>query len=570
MGIFVRPHFYLMSLLILTVSCFFPQGKSSSFSNANLDDKNLSSLAYSGFQNIPDPLASSLWHIENKGQSISKQTRTGLFERKAIEGIDHQIKEVLDEKIYGEGIKVWVSDDGVDHTHIDLADNFTKGSVDFCDDQKTTPDPNGGSHGTSAAGLISSIYGNGHGGYGVAPLSKVAGDNFLSGKCRVSQVQSSSIPIREGFHIMNMSYGVPQISHMSSTGQFSEFRRALWKAMSENDTLIFKSSGNDRRFLPRNEDNEIEPGTQRVYGDSNRDNANTSPGVLLIAALDNQGVIASYSSPGSNLWGTGASGYGYNGTSEISGVCTTSIGNNYTCSFNGTSASAPIAAGIGALVRSANPNLNAFDTAYILAKTAKPYEEAKVSPFHPENLTHPDIDFSINFHQNTKGYQHSRNAGFGIFDAQKAVEMAKKYSRNLGVPVQYSQHFNTSPITVRATTPIPDNSGTCASITVNVPNNFLIWSTELSLDITHDAPSELGIYITDPASSQKSQVANYNTRFSGSDFSYNQTFRLNQFFSENASGDWVIQVCDASPLNQGTLNGVQLNFWGYENLSTLQ
>ena len=70
----------------------------------------------------------------------------------------------------------------------------------------------------------------------------------------------------------------------------------------------------------------------------------------------------------------------------------------------GTSSATPLVAGVAALMLEANPNLGYRDVMYIFAETSK-------------NIN-PSDDSWV---QNTAGYKHSYNYGFGMVDATAAV-----------------------------------------------------------------------------------------------------------------------------------------------------
>src|SRR4051794_2513013 len=67
-----------------------------------------------------DPLASYAWHLNNTGQTTFS---TGT----ATSGQDISVKSVHDSGIKGAGIKIAVSDTGVDVTHPDLSANQISG-----------------------------------------------------------------------------------------------------------------------------------------------------------------------------------------------------------------------------------------------------------------------------------------------------------------------------------------------------------------------------------------------------------------------------------------------------------
>lgn len=67
--------------------------------------------------NEGDPLIGYAWHLNNTGQKVFSQVN-------GIAGYDLGLQNTWSKQIFGEGIKIQISDDGVDQKHEDLAENF--------------------------------------------------------------------------------------------------------------------------------------------------------------------------------------------------------------------------------------------------------------------------------------------------------------------------------------------------------------------------------------------------------------------------------------------------------------
>lgn len=118
--------------------------------------------------------------------------------------------------------------------------------------------------------------------------------------------------------------------------------------------------------------------------------------------LDRQAHVA-----GLGIWTTDNEQYG----SDFTG------GSRFTGRFGGTSSAAPLAAGVAALVISANPDLNAGEVRQILKETADKIEDRQPDPVL--GLTHGTYD----------NQGHSLWFGFGRVNAAKAVKRARELSQ---------------------------------------------------------------------------------------------------------------------------------------------
>eukprot|EP00116_Pleurobrachia_bachei_P006240 sb/3466502/ len=143
--------------------------------------------------------------------------------------------------------------------------------------------------------------------------------------------------------------------------------------------------------------------------DCNADGYQTMRYSVSINAVSLNGDTPYYAEPcASALASTFSSGYSHSiATTDIHGECTKS--------HSGTSAAAPIAAGIVALVLQANPELTWRDVQHVLIRCAI-----------PNKLFHHD-----GWVRNAVGRPVHVNFGYGILDADRAVEIAKNWT-NVG------------------------------------------------------------------------------------------------------------------------------------------
>ena len=120
-----------------------------------------------------DKLWPSQWYLLNYGQ------------RDTPLGNDLNVMPVWQRGLHGQGVVVTVLDDGLDHTHPELKDNYDPAASYDLNDDDPDPFPNDtteyNSHGTKCAGEIGAQGNNGLCGVGVAPMVKLGGIRMLDG-----------------------------------------------------------------------------------------------------------------------------------------------------------------------------------------------------------------------------------------------------------------------------------------------------------------------------------------------------------------------------------------------------
>ena len=141
---------------------------------------------------IKDPGFPQQFHLYNTGQPGHDLNLTGVWEQ----------------GITGKNITVTFLDDGVDHDHPDLKDNFSlEGSYDFNEHKKwPTPALSDDYHGTRCAGEVAALK-NDVCGVGIAWHSKVSGIRILSGSLTVSDEAAAITYEYHKNHIYSCSWG---------------------------------------------------------------------------------------------------------------------------------------------------------------------------------------------------------------------------------------------------------------------------------------------------------------------------------------------------------------------------
>ena len=126
-------------------------------------------------------------------------------------GNDLNVLPVWQRGLYGQGVVVTVMDDGLDHTHPELKDNFDENASYDLNDDDPDPFPNDttpyNSHGTKCAGEIGARANNKLCGVGVASLVNLGGIRMLDGEAS-DQLEADSMSFnRQYVDIYSASWG---------------------------------------------------------------------------------------------------------------------------------------------------------------------------------------------------------------------------------------------------------------------------------------------------------------------------------------------------------------------------
>ncbi|RUM64024.1 MAG: hypothetical protein DSZ05_07950 [Sulfurospirillum sp.] len=314
------------------------------------------------------------WHLNNRSHP----------------GADIDVKKAW-QYTKGEGVIAAIIDEGIDIAHEDLKANII-GFANYDDPDSNYPDSKTGNwHGTACAGLLAAAE-NGIGVVGVAPKTKLYAVRYSDNDI-AQDIKAFNDLMQKGVDIISNSWG----SYTNLDAYNEIFKTLATRGRNGKGILIFFASGNDSQDMD-------EPGI---------DDESESPYVLSIGASTNRDKIAYYSNYGSSIDFVAPGG---NSDAEL--ITTDATGSkgytsrNYNKHFIGTSAAAPVAAGVAALILSANPELTRDEVIDIMKKTS-------------------DKIGSYNYINGRNDY-----AGYGRLNAGKAVKMARSYYlRTHGVPI---------------------------------------------------------------------------------------------------------------------------------------
>ncbi|XP_056138927.1 proprotein convertase subtilisin/kexin type 7 [Lampris incognitus] len=338
-----------------------------------------------------DPRYPKQWHLHNV---LNK-------------GMDINVTGVWEWNITGQGVTVVVVDDGVEHTLQDIQPNYSpEGSYDLnSNDPDPMPHPDTHSdnhHGTRCAGEIAAVPNNSFCVVGVAYGSKVAGIRVLDG------------PLTDSMEAIafNKHYQINDIYSCSwgpdDDGRTVDGPHPLGKAALQHGVIAGRR-GFGSIFV-------VASGNGGQYEDNcNYDGYANSIYTITIGAVDEEGTIPFYAEECASMLAVTFSSGRNNLRSIVTSDWSMQQGTGCTDGHTGTSAAAPLAAGMVALMLQVRPCLTWRDVQHIITFTA-----TKNIP--KRNSRQYDIsDWSVN----GAGFHHSHKHGFGLLNAWRLVNAAK-------------------------------------------------------------------------------------------------------------------------------------------------
>ncbi|XP_055279055.1 proprotein convertase subtilisin/kexin type 7 isoform X2 [Moschus berezovskii] len=334
-----------------------------------------------------DPKYPQQWHLNNRRSPGRDINVTGVWER----------------NVTGRGVTVVVVDDGVEHTIQDIAPNYSpEGSYDLnSNDPDPMPHPdveNGNHHGTRCAGEIAAVPNNSFCAVGVAFGSRIAGIRVLDG------------PLTDSMEAVafNKHYQINDIYSCSwgpdDDGKTVDGPHQLGKAALQHGVIAGRQ-GFGSIFV-------VASGNGGQHNDNcNYDGYANSIYTVTIGAVDEEGRMPFYAEECASMLAVTFSG----GDKMLRSIVTTDWdlqkGTGCTEGHTGTSAAAPLAAGMIALMLQVRPCLTWRDVQHIIVFTATRYE-----------------DHRADWITNEAGFSHSHQHGFGLLNAWRLVNAAKVWT----------------------------------------------------------------------------------------------------------------------------------------------
>ncbi len=478
----------------------------------------------------PDPHEPDQWHHHNVGQ------------QGGTAGEDIRVNPVWSQGLRGEGIRVALVDDGMDHAHEDLWRNLATGQSHAYVDAPVRLTE----HGTACGGLIAARDQNGLGGRGVAPRANLVTYNLLQDSTSANGYDAMTRNAPKVF-VSSNSWGDADDGTGLLTEADSDWLRGVQDGvrLGRNGlgTVYVWPSGNG--------------GDATTEDDANYDRQSNQRFTISVSGVGDDGKKASYSEDGACVVVTAPTGgradHGLF-TTDITGAPGYNDGTTsgepsnaaYTNSFNGTSGSTPVVAGVVALVLQANPRLTWRDVRRVLAYSARKNDAL-------------DADWTTN----GAGLHVNHKYGFGIVDAQAAVATARTF-----VPGAPEVRF-TAPL-VSPNAALADNSSAAVSSSVSVTSSGITqleW-VEVTATVTHARSGDVEL-VLEHGGGTRSVLHRVHTcaddevtmTESCSDIDA-YTFASVRHLDEPGNGTWTLKARDGRSGTTGRLVSWRLTLFG--------
>ncbi|RDA95663.1 putative subtilisin-like protease [Ophiocordyceps camponoti-saundersi (nom. inval.)] len=460
---------------------------------------------------IHDPIFKEQWHLLNTRQPGHDINVTGLW----LEGIT------------GKDATVAIVDDGIDMSSDDLKNNyFAAGSWDF-NDKGAEPRPrlSDDKHGTRCAGEVAAAR-NDVCGVGAAYDARVAGIRILSKPISDADEADAMMYKNQDNQIYSCSWG-PRDDGRSMEAPGILIQRAILQGVQKGraglGSIFVFASGNGAA----SDDNcNFDGYTNSIYS-------------ITVGAVDRAGHHPYYSELCSaQLVVTYSSGDG-------DSIHTTDVGTNQcTSSHGGTSAAAPLAAGIFALVMQVRPDLSWRDVQYLAMDTAVPVAD-KLDSWQTTSI----------------GKKYSHYFGYGKIDSYALVERAKKWTK-----VKPQAWFFSPWMHIKRDIPEGDDGLTAyfevTEAMMKKANLGRVEHVTITMNVNHTRRGDLSVDLVSP-DNIVSHIATARAHDSHNGGYVDWTFMTVVHWGESGLGKWSLVVRDTKVNQQrGYFVDWRMKLWG--------
>lgn len=453
----------------------------------------------------------------------------------------------------GRGIRIGIYDSLVEKTHADLAAGYDP----TLEAEGLEYSFTGSAHGTQVAGIIAARANN----LGITGIAHGASITSLpvifSGPVVLAWVELAMAQARH-FDVISMSYGGtiafdPYIDPAAWGPIAPHYTAAAETGRQGLGTIMVTAAGNNRT----------------TSTDANLSYYQTQRQTFLVAATNTEGQVAEYSSTGANILvcAPSSDGFGTPGitTTDRSGIEGANYGTtgepvplDYATRFGGTSAAAPMVAGIAALMLEANPALGWRDVRDILALSARHTGTAIGQPASEREKTPWFINAAARL--NGAGFHISQNYGFGLVDAHAAIRLAETWDTQQTSANEQSRTAAFTGDLVLNTTDF------LHLIPLAVDQGVIAEHITLALNISGMLAQDLEIILTSPAGTASTLFFHSGgpTQNGTPPLAFRPwTFVSNAFLGEDAAGTWQLSIRDTFANNStGHLTAATLTVYG--------
>ncbi len=423
-----------------------------------------------------------------------------------------------------------VIDDGFDPTRTALFGFFsTSLSRNFGAAGATNlAEPTGDFHGTTTSGLIGDS-GTGGQPVGLAPNATIIGVKVDVGTVPLSEYVNALNYASADASVINNSWGLTgfgagEPSNTAYATWYSALQKAVSTGRADMGSVIVFAAGDGRAQA-----NDL--ALQPIPAD---------PRVIAVAASDADGQVASYSTGGAAL-------------------LVAAIGDNVAVPMpagqapgyvSGTSYSAASVSAIVGQMLSVNPNLGWRDVQEILADSAyMPAPSAASFTFNGATFW------------NGGGMHFSNDLGFGVVDANVAVNLARAWPAN-----NWSDSSNlvTTTVTQSAATTVGINA--TADSSLSFASDLRIQHVQVTIHDTNLLAVHTELVLISPDGTHsvlldRPGVVGGIDATGGLDLS-GDVITSNAFWGESSTGTWTLQVQDVNGNAIGTIQNWNLTVWG--------
>jgi subtilisin family serine protease/subtilisin-like proprotein convertase family protein len=443
----------------------------------------------------------------------------------------------------GRGVRLGIIDDGIEYAHPE----FAGGRLDAAAGRNWNGGPTAAaqgpadSHGTAVAGLAAASADNALGVAGVAPAAGLVSLRLTAAAhddSEEAQALGYLANPRTGanaaalIHVKNASWG-PADGTFRLAGPGPLARQALANAVRDGrggrGTVFVWAAGNGGA----------------LGEDANADGYANNPHVIAVGAMDSDGLVPDYSEGGACV-AVVAPSASETGLPMVTADRTGRAGFNppvngddlddvaFTSGFGGTSAAAPLVAGVCALMLEANPALGWRDVKEILVRSAR--------------RVHPDSKAWIT---NAAGLRFHPLQGAGLVDAAAATAMAASWTP-LGPQLELRQN-------AMQPAAIPDVSEAGLIRRFEVSQRRRVEHVLLRFSANHPYRGDLKLTLTSPSGTASVLAPSYFTASPTGQANYDQwVFSSLHFWGESSAGTWTLRVADVLAEETGRFLGAEL------------